>query len=268
VDLIGEIPPAHVWENIGFPAGLAAYLDWLEKQGARELLWTPEPAALEAVVSATRGRAFKLIAVLPNMSVYARDAMDAGPTGAVLKRFKALSPFRFAELGLRLLPRTFSLLGKRFSAGAILLAEAEFLRLTALPVTKVVLHNSVVDMALAFGCREMFEEFRGWARGRGVEGLFMTNNLGLWEYRTGAWGMNDLSALTPVNEKGYLMQPDRESVESYCRAHPGRVYAVETGGRTGLESLGIGRAVIPWSAYRPETAANRLAAWKRRADSL
>jgi hypothetical protein len=202
------------------------------------------------------------------MSLYARDAMDSGPTGAVLKRFKALSPVRFAALGFHLLPRVPALLGKRFSAGALLLAEAEFLRLTELPVAKVALHSSVVDMAAAFGCREMFDEFRGWARGRGVEGLFMTNNLGLWAARTGEWGMADLVAISPVNAKGYLMQPDRLSVEAYCRAHPGRVWAIETGGSSHLEGLGISRAVIPWSAYRSETAASRLAAWKRRVESF
>ena len=201
------------------------------------------------------------------MSVYARDAMDSGPTGAVLKRFKALSPALFAQLAFRLLPRAPALLEKRFSAGAMLLAEAEFLRLTALPVAKVVLHNSVVDMALAFGCREMFDEFRGWARGRGVEGLFMTNNLGLWASRMTDWGMDGLVAVTPVNAKGYLMQPDRASVEAYCRIHPGRVWAIETDDGAPPADLGIARAAIPWGAYRPATPESRLAAWKKRADS-
>ena len=267
MDLIGEIPPAHVWEALGFPAGLNAYLDWLEKRGARELLWTPESAGL-AAASALSGRTFTLAAVLPNMSVYARDAMDAGPTGAVLKRFKALSPGRLARLAFRLLPRARALLEKRFSAGVMLLVEAEFLRLTELPVTKVVLHNSVADMALAFGCREMFDKFLGWTRGRGVEGLFMTNNMGLWASRTKEWGMDGLVAVTPVNAKGYLMQPDRASVEAYCRAHPGRVWAIEADGAARLEGLGIARAAIPWNAYRSETAESRLAAWKKRADSF
>ena len=268
MDLIGEIPPGHVWEALGFPAGLDAYLDWLEQKGVREVLWTPEPSGLEAVAGALRGRAIKLTPVLPNMSLYARDAMASGPTGAVLKRFKALSPLRFAGLALRLLPRAPALLGKRFSAGALLLADAELLRLTALPVSTVVLHNSVVDMALAFACRELFDEFRAWARGRGVEGLFMTNNLGLWASRMKEWGWDDLVAVSPVNAKGYLMQPDRASVEAYCRAHPGRVWAIETGDAVPLESLGIARAVIPWGAYRPETVESRLAAWKKRVESF
>lgn len=274
MELIGDIPPGHVWQAVGFPAGLNAYLDWLERQGARELLWTPEPSGLAAVAAALSGRALKLAAVLPNMSLYARDAMDSGPMGAALKRFKALSPIRFALLGLRLLPRAPALLEKRFSAGVLLLAEAEFLRLTALPVTMVVLHNSVVDMALAFGCREMFEEFRGWARGRGVGGLLMTNNLGVWAQRMKEWGINDFTAVTPVNSKGWLMQPDRASVEQECKAHPGRVWAMEAGVSSGdwegcrryVEGFGAARAVIPWSAYRPKSAEDRLAAWKERAD--
>lgn len=268
MELIGEIPPAHVWDSLGFPAGLNAYLDWLKTQGARELLWAPEPSGLAALGPVLSGRPFTLTAVLPNMSMYARDAMDLGPMGAVLKRLKALSPARLVELGLRLLPRTPALLEKRFSAGAMLLAETEFLRLTALPVAKVALHNSIADMAAAFGCREMFEEFQAWARGRGVEGLFMTNNLGLWAQRAKEWGMDDLTALTPVNAKGYLMQPDRASVEEYCKARPGKVWAIETYGATHLESLAITRAVIPWGAYLPKTVEARLAVWKKRAEAV
>ena len=268
MDLIGEIPPAHAWEKLGLASSLTAYLDCLEKQGARELLWSPEPAKLEAVAAAIAGRGFELTVVLPNMALYAQDTQDSGPVGAVLKRFKALPPLRFLELGLRLLPRTPAVLQKRFSAGILVLLEAEFLRLTSLPIARVVLHNSVVDMALAFGCREMFDEFRGWSRGRGVEGLVMTNNLGLWASRTKEWGLDGFVALTPVNAKGYLMQPDRASVEAYCEAHPGRVWAIETGGETPRESLAVARAVIPWGAYRPETLETRLAAWKKRVESF
>ncbi len=267
MELIGELPPVHVWKKTSFHGDLNLYLDWLEKQGVREILWTPEPAGFEAASLALRGRPFRLTAVLPNMSLYARDAMDRGPTGAVLKRFAALAPVQIFRLGLRLLPRAPALIEKRFSAGIMLLIEAEFLRLRKFPVDKVVLHNSLVDLALAFGCRELFEEFLIWTRGRGVEGLFMTNNLGFFASRTKQWNMNALVAVTPVNAKGYLMQPDRASVEAYCKAHSGRVVAIETGSGTCLESVGISRATIPWDAYRPKTIAERLANWKKRAQN-
>lgn len=267
MELIGEIPPAHAWEGLGFPGELGGYLDWLEKNGAGELLWTPEPASLPAVAAALRGRRAPLSVVLPNMSLYARDAMDAGPTGAVLKRFRALPLPALARLGLRLLPRAPALLQKRFSAGALLLAEAELARLTALPVGRVVLHSSVVDMALAFGCREMFDLFLEWSRARGVDGAFMTHNLGLWEGRTDAWGLRGLSVFTPVNRTGYLALPDRETVLAYCRAHPESVWATETGEEDDLEELGVTRAVIPWAAYRPRTLESRLKQWRARADA-
>lgn len=265
MELIGEIPPAHIWDSLGFPGELGGYLDWLEKNGAGELLWTPEPARLAAVAAALSGRRASLSVVLPNMALYARDAMDAGPTGAVLKRFKALFPVGLARLGLRLLPRIPALLEKRFSAGALLLAEAELMRLTALPVRRVVLHSSVVDMALAFGCREMFDLFLAWARERGVDGAFMTHNLGLWQGRMEQWGLSDLTVFTPVNRAGYLALPDRETVLAYCRAHPDSVWATETGDEEDLEGLGVTRAVIPWGAYRPRTIESRLEAWRKRA---
>lgn len=184
--LSAELPAASVWD--ADPAGLTGYLESLEKSGVSELLWTPEPAGLAAVKRALAGRNFTVTAVLPNMSLYARDAMDAGPTGAVLKRFKALGPVSLAKLGFRLLPRTPALLEKRFSAGILLLVDAEFQRLGALPVTRVALHNSAVDMALAFGCRELTDEFVSWARARGVDAAVLTSNPVLWAERAKGWG--------------------------------------------------------------------------------
>ena len=223
MDLSAELPPASVWE--ADPAGLSGYLDWLEARGVSELAWTPEPAGLRAVSEAMKGRALTLTAVLPNMSLYARDAMDAGPTGAVLKRFKALGPLSLAKLGLRLLPRTPALLEKRFAAGILLLADAEFLRLTGLPVRRVALHSSAVDMALALGCRELLTGFAGWARARGVEGLALTSNPWLWERRANDWG----------------------------------------GAPGGIAVRPVSASAGAWTEYRPETPEARLAAWKKRA---
>ncbi|UPT73855.1 MAG: hypothetical protein M0D55_18745 [Elusimicrobiota bacterium] len=108
--LIAELPPAHAWKELGFPDKLGSYLDWAEGAGAKGLLWPSDPAQAGALESALRGRNLPLTVVLPNMPLYARDAMDAGPTGAVLKRFRRLSPLAFVKLGLRLLPRAPDLL--------------------------------------------------------------------------------------------------------------------------------------------------------------
>lgn len=178
MELSARLPPMSVWAD---EPGLRAYLNWLEEKGVKELVWTPEPAALSLVERALNGRPFTLAVVLPNMSLYARDAMDAGPTGAVLKRFRALGPVGLIQLGLRLLPQTPALLEKRFSAGIMLLADAEFLRLKNLPVERVLLHNSAADMALALGNRELFAAFASWARSRGVDGSVLTSNLWMWD---------------------------------------------------------------------------------------
>ncbi len=185
MELSARLPPMSVWAD---EPGLRAYLNWLEEKGIKELVWTPEPAALRLVDAALNGRPFTLTVVLPNMSLYARDAMDAGPTGAVLKRFAALGPVELVRLGLRLVPRTPALLEKRFSAGILLLADAEFLRLKNLPVERVLLHNSAADMALALGCRELFSEFAAWTRARGVDASVLSSNPWMWDKRAGEWG--------------------------------------------------------------------------------
>lgn len=197
MELSVELPPSGAWPGLGLPAALPEYLAWAEGRGARRLEWSPEPATAAAVAAALRGRALAPAAVLPNMALYARDAMDAGPSGAVLKRLRALGPVEFARLSLRLLPRVSSLLEKRFAAGILLLADAEWLRLGADAPRAVVLHNSPVDLALALGCRELFDEFASWARARGVAAEVETSNPALWERRAAEWGLSGLPVRLP-----------------------------------------------------------------------
>lgn len=226
MDLSAELPPFSIWGADA--AGLGGYLDWLEKRGVKELVWTAEPEGVKEIELAMAGRALSLTAVLPNMSLYARDAMDAGPTGAVLKRFKALGPMSLAALGLRLLPAIPALAEKRFSAGILLLVDAEFLRLKALPVKRVALHNSAVDMALALGCRELLTDFASWTRARGVEGAAVTCNAWVWDRRAKEWGV----------------PPARLEIRPVDPRAP---------------------AFSAWNEHRPTTVEDRLAAWKKRA---
>jgi hypothetical protein len=204
VGITGELPPIQDW-----PAELGTYLDWLESRGVRELLWSPEPAVLDEVAAALKGRKLALIPVLPNMPLYARDAMDSGPTGAVLKRLKVLGPLGAVGLGLRLLPKVLALFERRYAAGVLLLVEAERLRLGHLPVARVALHASAVDLALALGCRELFAEFSG---------RFMTNNPEFWARRMKEWDIQSLELETLVlSWKEWLPTTPRERLDAWKR---------------------------------------------------
>lgn len=180
MDLIAELPPAHAWKELNLPERLGDYLDWAKGAGAAGLLWPSDPAQSGPLAEALRGRDLPVTVVLPNMPLYARDAMDAGPTGAVLKRLKALGPVSFLKLGLRLLPRLPALAGKRFEAGIMLLADAEYLRGGPVPV-RAALHASAVDLALALGARSLLAEFEAWGRSRGIATVFLTSNPERWK---------------------------------------------------------------------------------------
>lgn len=175
--LIAELPPAHAWKELNFPEKLGDYLDWAKREGATGLLWPSDPAQAGPLKEALAGRDLPVTVVLPNMPLYARDAMDAGPTGAVLKRLKALGPVSFVRLGLRLLPRLPALASKRFEAGIMLLADAEYLRGGPVPA-RAALHASAVDLALALGARDLLAEFEAWGKARGVPVVFLTSNPG------------------------------------------------------------------------------------------
>ena len=165
---------------MNLPERLGAYLDWAQESGATGLLWPSDPAQAGPLAEALVGRDLPVTVVLPNMPLYARDAMDAGPTGAVLKRLKALGPVAFVKLGLRLLPRLPALASKRFEAGIMLLADAEYLR-GGRPPARAALHASAVDLALALGARKLLAEFEAWGKSRGVTTAFLTSNPERWK---------------------------------------------------------------------------------------
>lgn len=180
MELIAELPPPAAWKELGLPERLGEYLDWAKGAGAKGLLWPSDPAQAGPLAEALRASGLPLTVVLPNMPLYARDAMDAGPTGAVLRRLRALGPAGFVRLGLRLLPRLPALARKRFAAGILLLADAEYLRGGPKPA-RAALHASAVDLSLALGSREVLAEFEAWGRARGVETAFLTSNPERWK---------------------------------------------------------------------------------------
>lgn len=180
MELIAELPPAHAWKELNLPERLGDYLDWAKGAGAKGLLWPSDQSQAHALREALRGRDLPVTVVLPNMPLYARDAMDAGPTGAVLKRLRRLSPLAFVKLGLRLLPRVPALLEKRFAAGIMLLVDSEHLAGGPRPA-RAALHPSAFDLAMALGAPELTAEFRDWGRARGIDAVFLTSNPGRWE---------------------------------------------------------------------------------------
>lgn len=179
MDLIAELPPPAAWKELNLPERLGEYLDWAKSEGATGLLWPPDPAQAGALAAALRGRELPVVAVLPNMPLYARDAMDAGPTGAVLRRLAGLGPLALLRLGVRLLPRLPGLLQKRFAAGILLLADAEYLR-TGPVYARAALHASAVDLAMALRTTELFSEFEAWGRTRGIPTVLLTSNPARW----------------------------------------------------------------------------------------
>ncbi len=178
--LIAELPPPAAWKELNLPERLGEYLDWAKSEGAEGLLWPSDPAQAGALAAALRGRELPVTVVLPNMPLYARDAMDAGPTGAVLKRLAALGPIALVRLGLRLLPRLPALAQKRFAAGILLLADAEYLRAGPVPA-RAALHASAVDLAMALGATELLAEFEAWGRARGIGTVLLTANPSRWK---------------------------------------------------------------------------------------
>ncbi|MBI3299986.1 MAG: hypothetical protein HYZ75_17615 [Elusimicrobia bacterium] len=266
MDLLGELPSEA--RRRGRTAEFERYLAWLDGMGVNTLLWVPEPAKGGEPRPWLESR--PLAAILPNLPLYARDVMDRGPAGAVLKRLLALSPFKFPSLAGASLGWTPGLLSRSFAQGIMLLVELEYQGISRLDVREAVLHSSAVDMALAFGAKELFPLFERWAERRGLKPVFLTYNLGLLTSSVDRWGFDPRGLAFPVNEKRYHV---RAASDGTWLRWSGRstAWEVDAGGTVpleqALESLreqGLGRALVPYGSFEPASTKERLTAFKDR----
>jgi len=91
----------------------------------------------------------------------------------------------------------------------------------------VFLHDTLTDLALALGLRDVFEFYlEEIPRLIGARGAFTTKNLPHFLETFSQWGLPRPLVMTHFNRAGYHMNPDREACERAAAAHPVSVLAM------------------------------------------
>jgi hypothetical protein len=168
-----------------------------------------------------------IFALLPNVPEYVRDSSDLGLVGAALKRVKRASPLTLTRLGLTGLTHALAVLKSDFSGMVPLLLELEAAALGAADLRAVVLAAPLTDLALAGRHRAFFEHYCRFVRGRFGGAGFETHNLGHLLPRLREWGVQPDLVVGPVNPRGLLMKPDRDTLLAELRATKVPVLAKE-----------------------------------------
>jgi hypothetical protein len=193
------------------PAALAARLDAVRAAGADALCASPAEelrAALDRLAAP-----FPVVAVLPNMPRYVRDASDLGLVGAALRRLRAAGPATALRVARTAAAHAVPIVRGEFAGLLPVLLELERAGFRRRAVRAVVLAAPLTDLLLAAGNAAFFRRHVAFVRrALGVPAGFDTLNLGHLLARFAAWDVAADFVVGPLNARGFLMKPSPAEV--------------------------------------------------------
>lgn len=104
------------------------------------------------------------LVVVPNVELIAREMTDTSQIGIMVRRLRKLESRALIKLVLNNVKFTLKVLRKDFATGIKILTELEILNQMKRQQSHFVLHNQMVDMAIALNNRRLLMYFFGLAR--------------------------------------------------------------------------------------------------------
>jgi len=222
----------------GRPELLVSAFKVIQSAGPAGLLATPSPAFVSALGMMTPGERPELLALVPNVTEYLRDATETGLIGAAVKRLRRANLgvlFRLIRHGVTHAPRIVSY---DFAALVMILLELELAGFRGYRPSSIVLAAPLTDLALAAGNRDFFRFYASYVRKRHqAKPCLETQNGGHLLARLRQWQVSIDAVVTAVNPKGFRMKPTKDACLTEMARATTRVFAreVTAGGTVPLD---------------------------------
>lgn len=187
-------------------------LRWAVEAKASAILLSPSDSVLRVLAGSPSASLPEVVAVVPNMAEYVRDASDHGLMGAALVRLRRADRPALARVAWVSLTSVLGLVVQDVKTMLRLLLELELASLRRFRPKRIVLAAGLTDLALAAGNRAFFDAFCLHVRRfHGAEPCVETQNLGHLLRRFREWGPAIAAVLAPLNVRGYGMRPDLQT---------------------------------------------------------
>jgi hypothetical protein len=139
------------------------------------------------------------------------------------------------------LKSAFNLLKKDYLALALSYLKLEVAPFSEFNLKALILHNTLTDLLMALGVSSVFSQYELYAN----DVLKLDFGLATWNFllvkdNLEKWHIRPPIIMTPVNVKGFDMNPSKQEVEAGLRDYSGTVFAMNV--------LGGGAYSIPKSA--------------------
>lgn len=184
---------------------------------------------------------------VPNIQGYIHKINEKGFSGMFLELaqrdgIRALSSMALKNMMNLAKKNYFSI-----AASALKLEIAPFMDVN---IKSLLLHNVSTDLMLSLQIQNAFTEYIEYVRDElKLNPGFVTLNFKLFKDSFDKWGLQEPLVMTPVNYKGFDMNPSKGSVESAIKAYKGNIIAMNVLG---------GGAFPPDVAYKYLMSLNKI----------
>lgn len=211
------------------PGAIQASLERAKASGLDHVVSIGDARLFEAMKGCGRN-APQILPIVPNIQGFMREAVEHGIVGAGIQRVRRMGLAPLMGLGMRGVGRLPKLAQRDFPTMLLCFIELELADFRAFDPPAVFLQAQVTDLALAMNNPRILSAFADAVRRlSGGSPGYMTHNFGTLAAKTTAWGLPLGAAISPWEEGGGGMRPDRSSCEAALEASGAALWAERSG---------------------------------------
>ena len=208
--------------------------------GFKNMMIETHPRMLDFLQYYERNQTFDMNFYLqvPYVQAYVQTINQRGMRGFLSEMIGRAGLAGTSSLALK---STFNLLKKDYLAIALSYFKVEIAPFSEFSVKALILHNTLTDLLMALEVSSAFSAFDQYVN----DVLKLDLGLATWNFslvkrNLERWDLRPAFVMTPVNVKGFDMNPTQEDIEARLRDYDGTVFAMNV--------LGGGAYAVPEAA--------------------
>ncbi len=161
---------------------------------------------------------------VPYVQGYIQKMNEKGLSGLILEIIKRSGAKTASIMALK---NIMNLARKDYLSMATSILSLEIAPFTDIKIKSILLHNVMTDLALSLQMQEVFTEYINYTRDKlKLKPGFVTLNFQLFKNSFEKWNIESPIIMTPINLKGYDMNPSKETVETSLKKYKGQIIAM------------------------------------------
>ena len=194
--------------------------------GFKDLIIEPHPQMLSFLEYYKKFNTFNMDFYLqvPNIQRYINKMNEKGLSGLFLEIAQTEGAQSFTSMALK---GILNFAKRDYLAIAMSALQLEITPFMDVNIKALLLHNVTTDLLLSLQIPSAFSDFLNYVRDdMELDPGFITLNFELFKNSLEKWGLGEPLVMTPINPKGYDMNPSKGCVESAIKSYNGEIMAM------------------------------------------